>query len=149
MDQDREHLKLLAVFHYVVALFVALFSMLPFVHLLIGLGMVSGSLAARPAEPGAAIVGWFLVVFAGFFIGCGIAFAGCLAFAGKSLQEQKRYLYCIVIAGLSCMFAPFGTVLGVFTLVVLLRPSVKALFGYGQPAAPPAAAGASAPPSPS
>jgi hypothetical protein len=148
MDQDREHIKLLAVFHYVVAAFVALFSLLPVVHLVIGLGMVTGSLASRPAEPGAAIFGWFFVVFAGFFIVCGLAFAGCLAYAGKSLTEQKRYLFCIVVAGLSCMFAPFGTVLGVFTLIVLLRPSVKALFGYDQPAAP-AAPGASAPPSPS
>jgi hypothetical protein len=147
-EQDREHLKLLAVFHYVVAAFIGLFSMLPLIHLLIGVGMVTGSLATRPVEPVAAILGWFLVVFAALFIGCGLAFAGCLAFAGKALQEHTHYLFCVVVAALSCLFAPFGTVLGVFTLVVLLRPSVKALFGYGQPPAP-AAAGASAPPSPS
>jgi hypothetical protein len=32
------------------------------------------------------------------------------------------------MAGVMCIFMPFGTVLGVFTLIVLLRPSVKPLF---------------------
>jgi hypothetical protein len=32
------------------------------------------------------------------------------------------------VAALSCAFMPFGTVLGVFTIVVLVRPSVKQLF---------------------
>jgi hypothetical protein len=30
------------------------------------------------------------------------------------------------------MLMPFGTILGVFTIVVLMRPSVKALFGSKQ-----------------
>jgi hypothetical protein len=34
----------------------------------------------------------------------------------------------MVIAALLCMFMPFGTVLGVFTIIVLVRDSVKALF---------------------
>ena len=148
MDQDREHLRLLATFHYVVAAIVGLFSLLPAVHLLIGLGMVSGSLATRRPEPVAAILGWFLVLFAGCFILMGLAFAVCLAVAGQSLAERKRYLFCIVVAAMSCLFAPFGTLLGVFTLVVLSRPSVKALFGQLPPAAP-ASPASPVPPSPS
>ena len=35
------------------------------------------------------------------------------------------------MAAISCAFMPFGTVLGVFTLIVLLRPGVKELFGVG------------------
>jgi hypothetical protein len=33
------------------------------------------------------------------------------------------------VAGLCCLFSPLGTLLGIFTLVVLQRPSVRALFG--------------------
>jgi len=33
------------------------------------------------------------------------------------------------MAGVECMFMPFGTVLGVFTIIVLMRPSVKEIFG--------------------
>ena len=41
------------------------------------------------------------------------------------------------VAAISCTFTPLGTVLGVFTLIVLFRPSVKTLFGLDSP--PPAA----------
>ena len=61
------------------------------------------------------VVGWTLAV--------------CLVVAARSLNQRKRYLFCLVIAGITaavCM--PFGTVLGVFTIIVLLRPSVKEAF---------------------
>ncbi len=39
------------------------------------------------------------------------------------------------MAGVACMFMPFGTVLGVFTIIVLLRDSVKELFSVTEPSA--------------
>jgi hypothetical protein len=35
---------------------------------------------------------------------------------------------CFAMAGVECIFMPFGTVLGVFTILVLNRQSVKELF---------------------
>jgi hypothetical protein len=32
------------------------------------------------------------------------------------------------MAGLACMFMPFGTVLGVFTIIVLVKENVKGMF---------------------
>ena len=37
-------------------------------------------------------------------------------------------MLCLVVGALECMMMPFGTVLGVFTLIALTKPSVKALF---------------------
>jgi len=37
-----------------------------------------------------------------------------------------------VMACVECLFIPFGTILGVFTIIVLLRESVKALFAATQ-----------------
>jgi hypothetical protein len=34
-----------------------------------------------------------------------------------------------VIAAISCLLVPLGTVLGIFTILVLVRPSVKERFG--------------------
>jgi len=64
-----------------------------------------------------------------------VGFAVCLALAGRFLAQRRRYYYCLVMAGIACMFMPFGTVLGVFTIIVLLRESVKELFGEGEAAA--------------
>jgi hypothetical protein len=58
----------------------------------------------------------------------GWAFAVCLVIAGNNLRRQTRYTFCLVVAAVCCTFMPFGTVLGVFTIIVLSRASVKALF---------------------
>ena len=62
-----------------------------------------------------------------FFL-AGLAMAICILMAGRSLARQRRYLFAFVIACLECFFIPFGTILGVFTIIVLSRESVKTLF---------------------
>lgn len=126
--QDQQHLDLLGVFHYVVAGVTALFSLIPVIHLALGLAMVTGHFPHQPDEPGPAIFGWIFVVAGGVFILCGLAFSVLLAYAGRCLRQRRRHLFCLVMAAISCAFMPFGTVLGVFTLIVLARPSTKLLF---------------------
>jgi hypothetical protein len=129
MSQDQEHLRLLSIFHYVVAGIAALFSMFPIFHLVIGIGVVTGKLDQPSKDPTGRFIGWALVLFAVLWILAGLTFAVCLAVAGRCLARRSHYTYCLVMAALNCMFMPFGTVLGVFTIIVLLRDSVKQLFG--------------------
>jgi hypothetical protein len=68
---------------------------------------------------------------AGIMIVAMWSFAIVLLCAGRCLQERRRHTFCLVVAGLECMMMPFGTVLGVFTIIVLLRPAVRQLFGEG------------------
>ncbi len=49
-------------------------------------------------------------------------------------------MFCLIVAGIECLLMPYGTVLGVFTIMVLMRESVKERFG-----ANPAGAGRVAP----
>jgi hypothetical protein len=126
MKQDLEHLKLLAIFHYVVAGMTALFACIPFIHFFMGLALATGALDADPeAQP----IGIGIMIFAGLFILAGWTLAALIAFAGRSLQTRRRYTYCLVMGGVECIFMPFGTVLGVFTIIVLMRDTVKELFG--------------------
>jgi hypothetical protein len=46
-------------------------------------------------------------------------------------------MFCLVMGGVECLFMPFGTVLGVFTIIVLMREPVKQLFGVNPPAIAP------------
>ena len=62
------------------------------------------------------------------FIIIGWTIAVCIIIAGSNLAKRKHYTFCLVIAAISCMFMPLGTVLGIFTIIVLMRPSVKELF---------------------
>jgi len=134
MDQDAEHLRLLSIFHYVVGGLTAFVACIPIIHLAIGLAMLLGAFPDNDAPP--AIVGLFFVVIAGCFILAGWSLAICLLLAGGYLKSRKHYSFCLVIAGISCMLMPFGTVLGVFTIIVLMRPSVKEMFEADKKAAP-------------
>ena len=74
------------------------------------------------------LFGLFFTIIPAAIILFGWAFAICLAVAGYSLAKRQRYMFCLIMAGISCIFTPFGTVLGVFTIIVLSRPQVKELF---------------------
>jgi hypothetical protein len=127
---DREHLRLLSVFHYVMAAMAGVFALFPIIHLLIGIGILSGKLGQHGNEdPSARMVGGFFVVIALLLIVGGLAYAACLAYAGRCLAQRQGYTFCLVMAGVSCLLVPFGTALGVFTIIVLMRSSVAAEFG--------------------
>lgn len=132
-NQDVEQLRLLSILHYVLAGIFALFSMLPIFHLAVGIAIVVGAFNdVDKGNPPPAFVGWFFIIIAGMFMLCGIAMAISIAIAGRRLGNNRSYLFCLVIAGIECMFMPIGTALGVFTIIVLMRPSVKELFGVAQ-----------------
>jgi hypothetical protein len=127
MNQDEQQLQLLSTFHYVCAGVVALFACIPFIHLIIGLMLVTQSFGHGKEQP-PAFVGWLFVGIAAVVILLGWTLAALLAWAGRCLARRVRYTFCCVVAGVACMFMPLGTVLGVFTILVLMRPSVKTLF---------------------
>lgn len=136
INRDEEHLRLLAIGHYVCAGVAALFACFPVIHLILGLVMLLSPQAFGPGkDQPPQFIGLFFVLFASVFILAGWTYAALLAWAGRCLGRRKRYMFCLVIAWVACLFVPFGTVLGVFTLIVLARPSVKVLFS--QPASPP------------
>lgn len=86
-------------------------------------------------QPAPAFFGWLFVAVGLFFSVMGWAVAACVIIAGLSIAARKRLIFCQVIAGVECLFMPFGTALGVFSLIVLLRPFVKELFDASRPTA--------------
>ena len=62
----------------------------------------------------------------------------CLALAGRYLLQRTHYTFCLVVAAIACLLMPFGTALGIFTIIVLMRPSVREMF-EGAPRPAPAA----------
>jgi hypothetical protein len=129
MTQDEDHLRLLSIFHYVVGGLAALFALFPVFHMLFGLFLVlAPDKFGNKGDAPPAFVGWFLMAFAACFMIAGWTFATLVIMTGRFLARRKYYTFCIVMAAVECLFMPFGTVLAVFTLVVLLRESVKRIF---------------------
>ncbi|HNW91666.1 MAG TPA: hypothetical protein PKM88_02025 [bacterium] len=132
MDQDAQQLRLLAVFHYVVAGLAFVFGCVPVFHILIGadllfdLQLTGFSQGAHRPPP----------LFGAMFFGMGLltlllawSLAGMTVAAGWHLGRHRAHLFCLVTAAVLCIFVPFGTVLGIFTIIVLSRPSVQMRFG--------------------
>jgi hypothetical protein len=130
MEQDEEHLRLLSIFHYVVGGLAGLFAMFPIIHLVFGLMFIlkPEAFASKGGEPPPALFGWFFVILAGMFIITGWALATFIIITGRFIARRRHRLFCIIVAAAECMFMPFGTILGVFTIVVLMQESVKELF---------------------
>lgn len=129
MTADEEHLRLLSIFHYVVAGLTALFSLIPVMHILMGVGMLTGGFDGPTTPQEGRIFGWFFIAMGSALLLGGLAFSVCLAFAGRSLAQREHYTFCLVMAAVACAVFPFGTILGVFTIIVLQKQPVRELFG--------------------
>lgn len=140
MEKHQKHLDLLAIFHYIVAVLVALVSCLPLIHFAMGVMMILSPETFREnADPAtdfpAQIAGWIIAAIAAAFILLGWATAVLIGMTGRFLQLRKHRVFCIVVAAIECLFMPFGTVLGIFTLIILLQSEVEAMFNGQQPTA--------------
>lgn len=52
-----------------------------------------------------------------------------LLVVGLAMRRRRWWTFCYLTGWGECLMFPFGTILGVFTIIVLSRPSVKRLFG--------------------
>jgi hypothetical protein len=135
MNQDTEHLRLLAIFHYIVFGLAALFSFFPLLYTIVGGVFIFAARHGRPKsgeELPPEFLGWIFAVMGSLLFLLGIAIAICILTAGRSLAKHRHYWFAFAIACVECLFIPFGTILGVFTIIVLSRESVKALFATTQ-----------------
>ena len=131
---DAEHLRLLAIFHFVAAGLAALGLLFVGVHFALfhlvfsHPEMWDKSKQAPPPAELFAIFRWFYVVFVVWFLGSGIV----NLLSGLFLRARRHRVFSMVVAGLNCVYMPLGTVLGVFTLLVLVRDSVRDSYASGQ-----------------
>jgi hypothetical protein len=128
---DTEHLKLLSLFHYIVGGILGLISLFPVFHLIFGAFMLFAPHLMEKKEGEIWILqalGGFFMLFAGLLMAGGLSLAVASVMSGRYLSQFRNHTFSIVVAAILCAFMPFGTVLGVFTLIVLSRPSVKSLY---------------------
>ncbi len=131
MDTDAQHLRLLAIFHYIVGALAVLGGCFYGIFPAMGIAIVTGKFAeiAPPQQPPPEFFGWMLIIMGIAFMAATWGLGCCLFFVGRNLARRQGYWFCFVVACLECTFAPLGTVLGIFTIIVLVRPRVKTLFG--------------------
>lgn len=122
-------MKLLSIFHYVLAGMTALAGCIPILHLVVGIVMVSGGFPSSPGSPPPpAAFGWLFIGIGGTVIVLAWTMAVLQFLAARWIAARQRRMFCFVMACIECAAFPVGTALGVFTILVLQRPSVRDLF---------------------
>lgn len=133
---DASHLKLLMVFHYVLAGLSLLglgflFLHYTFMDLLMNNPEMWEESDQRPPPEA------FFDLFQYFYLLMGlmmVTVALANALSARFIQTRRHRIFSMVVAGLDCLLFPFGTALGIFTFIVLLRDSVEST--YAAPAVP-------------
>ena len=127
---DADHLRLLSIFHFVGAglAFLAIFFLLA--HFAIFHTVFSNpqmwenqKQSAPPAEF-FALFKWFYLLFAIWFVG------SCVLnlLSGLFIRSRKHRTFSLIVSAINCLYIPLGTALGVFTIVLLMRDSVRQLY---------------------
>ena len=148
---DEEHLRLLRICYFIMGGTAAFGLLFGGLYLAMGL-FFAASFSSMPNATGPnappAFVGWLFASIGGFIVIFAGSFATLSLLTARALGRRQSRTLCLITAGLSCMQIPFGTAIGIFTFIVLGRPSVQALFLAPQGVAPPPGSfGAPPPPS--
>jgi len=128
---DEEHLKLLSIGYMVSAGIAALFSLVGLLYVLMGVMMgitfkEAAKKANQPAPP--VFIGWvFGVIGLAIFLFL-IVMAILKLRTAQCIKRRRSRAFCMVVAAISCLEIPYGTLLGVFTFLVLGRNSIRDLF---------------------
>ncbi len=136
--EDESHLHLLSVFHFVMgglyALgigFVALhFFFMRMIMMLPQSPRASTSIGipTTPPPPSAVMPPEIMNIMIVFYIVAAVIIAALATgniLAGLWIRKRIQHSLTFVVAAINCAFFPFGTVLGVFTIIVLSRMTVK------------------------
>jgi len=125
-QRDSDHLNLLSIFHYIVAGLSFCGLGFVFVHYFIFNTVMVEALAKAPSPN--QFPPQFMELIKLFYAMLGFVFGAAIVLNVLSaifLRQRKYRTFSIVVACLNCFQIPIGTTLGVFTLIVLMRESVR------------------------
>jgi len=155
---DADHLKLLAVFHFVGAGLAAAGLGFILLHYAMMSHFMTNPEMWQHQQEGGPPPAEVFAAFKWFYGFCGVLVVACgigNLLSGFYIRKRKHRTFSLVVAAVNCLHMPLGTVLGVFTFVVLLRNSVRELYDglagpaplptSSEPAQPPPLAYASSP----
>jgi len=136
---DREHLRLLAIFHFVAAgmAFMGLLFLMGHYALFHFFFADPEFLRKAGGVQNGPPPAFIMAMFRGIYVALGSWFAVsgvANVLSGVFMRRLQHRVFSLVVAGFNCIHMPLGTILGVFTFIVLSRESVARSYAE-QPAA--------------
>jgi hypothetical protein len=133
MEKDLEHLKLLGIFHYIWGALSLMGGIIIGVYFLVfGVILMNNPPTSTSSEDtGAASMAGGILIGVGVVLFLIVVVYGILTLiaGGKYRKHQGGYWFCFILAIVTLVIGGIpGIVLGIFSLMVLGRESVKTLF---------------------
>jgi len=121
-----EQLRILSIGHYVVGGLHALFGCFGLIYLAMGslVFLNSSAMSAGPSEAPPAFIGIFFAAFGGAFVLFGWTLGFLTILSGRYIAQRKNRTFSLVMGAINCVLVPFGTVIGVFDIVLLTNSEV-------------------------
>jgi len=135
-EQERvindEHLRLLALFHYISGgimlsfsvMFASMMMLMAIMFSSMPLHPTSGNSTPHPSDAPPTIV----FVFFGMFLLVGAVLGIVEIASGRCMSQRRKRPFSLIVAVPRILMFPYGTILSIFTLLVLERKSVKELY---------------------
>jgi hypothetical protein len=136
-DQDAEQLRLLSIFHYVVAGFGVFGMCFMGFHYYMMSTIFMNPRMWEESQKGGPPPEVFFDAFKWVYVAAGLVFLVDIVMnvlAAGALARRRNRTLCFITSGLNCLQFPLGTLLGVFTIIVLNRDSVRAKFAAAEQA---------------
>ena len=127
-ERDQASLRLLSLFHFIYASVAGLAGLLVLATLAIGCCIASAIVHFGKLPAGAHFVGGTLATALVAIAGLIFAQAAVVFLSGVGLRRGEARWFSRWAAWLTIINVPLGTVLGIYTLRVLSRPSVQAFY---------------------
>ncbi len=127
---DTNYLRALSIFHYLLAAFNAVI-LICLAGSMVMMARITSKMNADMAERGqpSLMHPWWrdsaVMLAPGGLYGTVMILN---AISGWCIARRRAWTFSVVVAGLDLLYLPLGTVLGIFTLIVLLRGSVSTLY---------------------
>jgi hypothetical protein len=127
---DAAHLKWLAIGHFVGAGLALLGLLFVFGHYVLMQTFFADPQMWKNSKSGPPPAA-FMAVVQIFYVISGLLYvtsATLNLLSGLFMQARRHRIFSLIVAGTNCFHMPLGTILGIFTFVVLLRDSVRQLY---------------------
>ena len=129
---DEDNLTLLSILFYVYSVITGLsaimcagFAILPAVLF----ESLASSMPRHPGDPPPWFFGTIFLIIFGAASMLLVVKTVIMIVAGRSMGKRSSYVLCMIAACFALLNIPLGTALGIFTIIMLQKPQVKARFG--------------------
>ena len=141
-ERVEEHIKVLSILYYINA-GMHLFGVLGGIFYAAMGAVFRTMVEAMPARDESAefvkVFVWFFVALGGAIACVSLVGAVCNFLSARWLRAKTHRTFSLVVAAITCINIPLGTVLGVFTFIILAKPEALEMYDEAARGAAPAA----------